>query len=268
MNVEQGVLISEFEFGDDLFSDWSPRNDVTRLTREENKVNFPREKIQRENGSCRRVQSIQPSDVVIPHNALPKVTRDKRKANAVRSLKADIHICIDLALSDQNSERENKSLAIQIRHSYGAIRKSAVPVALHLTSYASDGCIATNIAKQKSDSWCIHRHSEPVEDVFELCDMVVLSPDAEDVLDEVPGKVYVIGGIVDKNIKKQITLGKALEYQVSKEEGGRRGGGCLILLAWTCFRLRPLTIVHTDTRLSPACTGVVSLLSEHRPQRG
>ncbi|CAE7849129.1 TRMT10B [Symbiodinium microadriaticum] len=128
---------------------------------------------------------------------------------------ADLHICIDLALSDENSARENNSLAIQIRNAYGVIRKSEIPVALHLASLAPGGCIAEVIAKQNCDAWHIHRHAEDVEDAFAPSELVFLSPDADEPLDAVvPGKVYVIGGVVDKNIKRKITLGKAQEHDI------------------------------------------------------
>lgn len=48
--------------------------------------------------------------------------------------------------------------------------------------------------------WC---HEASIEQVYEQQEIVYLSPDAEDVLDELdPSYVYVIGGIVDRSVRK------------------------------------------------------------------
>lgn len=44
-------------------------------------------------------------------------------------------------------------------------------------------------------------------EIFDPRDVVYLSPDAHDVLEDVlPTKVYVVGGIVDRNLKRGLTL--------------------------------------------------------------
>jgi tRNA (guanine9-N1)-methyltransferase len=209
----------EFDFDESIFSEITNSESI-RLTKLEKKANKnahnePKKRTsQRKNRSNITVRSMDADDRKAYHAAM-KVTRGQRKDNAMRSLTADIHVCIDLDFSEDNSDREKRSLMIQIRNSYGAIRQSETPVALHLASLVDD-VIIDGIAKQNADQWHIHRHEESVLDVFPLQDIVYMSPDAEHALEAVvPGKVYVIGGIVDRNIKRKITLEKATCYEVS-----------------------------------------------------
>jgi len=59
-------------------------------------------------------------------------------------------------------------------------------------------------------SWKIHFHDAPYWEVFDPQKLVVLSPDAEEVMDKVDeDEVYVIGGLVDRSVKKGCTLTQA-----------------------------------------------------------
>lgn len=59
-------------------------------------------------------------------------------------------------------------------------------------------------------SWLAHRNPLDVFAVFDHRQVVYLSPDAEEPLEEVLAtEVYVVGGIVDRNIDKGLTLAAA-----------------------------------------------------------
>lgn len=59
-------------------------------------------------------------------------------------------------------------------------------------------------------AWLVDRNPLSVFEAFDRRDVVYLSPDAHDALDEVlPDKVYVIGGIIDRNLKRGLTLSVA-----------------------------------------------------------
>ncbi|NXC91857.1 TM10B methyltransferase, partial [Cercotrichas coryphoeus] len=52
-------------------------------------------------------------------------------------------------------------------------------------------------------------------DLFPLETIVYLTPDSENVLEDIdPGKVYVLGGLVDESIHKQLTLRRAREQRL------------------------------------------------------
>jgi tRNA (guanine9-N1)-methyltransferase len=56
----------------------------------------------------------------------------------------------------------------------------------------------------------IHLHEEPIESVYHAKDIIYLSPDADDVLLQLDANaVYVIGGIVDRSVRKGQSIGKA-----------------------------------------------------------
>lgn len=57
-----------------------------------------------------------------------------------------------------------------------------------------------------AESWLVDRIPLSVFAVFDRADIVYLSPDAEEALDEVlETNVYVVGGIVDRNLNKGLT---------------------------------------------------------------
>ena len=63
----------------------------------------------------------------------------------------------------------------------------------------------------------VHRHEEDLIDVFanRRDDIVILSPDSETTLTHLDkNKIYVIGGIVDRTVRKGATLQRAMEMGV------------------------------------------------------
>lgn len=177
----------------------------------------------------------------------------RKEQNLLTSYHSSSHICIDLSFYQSNSERELRSLAAQIRLSYGELKKNEAPLALHLSSFypqhdqdnqPNNDVLYKILISQGIENWKIYLHRESIEelcdfentDLLNNCDsatslskqddsisqsnrlyksnqVVFLSPDAEEPLPSVlPDHVYVIGGIVDKNIKKCLTLTKASEY--------------------------------------------------------
>lgn len=59
--------------------------------------------------------------------------------------------------------------------------------------------------------WC---HEASIDELYEQQEIVYLSPDAEDVLHELdPSCVYVIGGIVDRSVRKVSRMHRSFLYQ-------------------------------------------------------
>lgn len=49
----------------------------------------------------------------------------------------------------------------------------------------------------------IGRHEEPLEELYDADEIVYLSPDSDNVLETLdPACVYVVGGIVDRSVRK------------------------------------------------------------------
>ena len=81
---------------------------------------------------------------------------------------------------------------------------------MHITSYVAEA--RTALEKRGAGSWLMHKHPEPLREVFaqRLDDLIYLSPDGQQTLQELaPGKVYVIGGIVDRTVTKSVSLDEA-----------------------------------------------------------
>lgn len=147
-------------------------------------------------------------------SANKKQEKQRKAENAINALHSDIHVCIDLSFNDVNSLREQRSLVKQCTLSYAAIRNSAHGVALHISSLRGEICSA--LGEQGAFRWHIHRHETSAFDVFDRGNIVMLSPDADEVLQDFdPSKVYIVGGIIDRTVRSNLTLDMACEEGVS-----------------------------------------------------
>lgn len=147
-------------------------------------------------------------------SANKKLQKQRGTDNAIKAMDSDVRICIDLSFNEVNSPREQRSLIKQCTLSYAAIRKSAFGVALHISSLHGD--VGVSLCEQGAEHWHVRKHSSSVYDVFDRENIVVLSPDADDVLQEFdPTKIYVVGGIIDRTVKNNLTLDRASERGVS-----------------------------------------------------
>lgn len=136
-----------------------------------------------------------------------------------------LRIAIDLSYDSTASLYS--SLARQLGCAYGLMRKAPhadfIP-SLHLTNL--QGEIKEVLAKNGGDVWKVHRHTEPVFEVFASSSpstssdaenieknerLIYLTPDSPNVLEARidPTKVYVIGGLVDRVVLKGKSLGRA-----------------------------------------------------------
>lgn len=98
------------------------------------------------------------------------------------------------------SEKEMKSLALQIRYAYASNRVSPAPVSLFLTNTP---LISQWLVKEHT-SWknfsCVQ---ESIKE-WKISPVVVLTADSDNVLDKMdPDTIYVVGGLVDRNREKR-----------------------------------------------------------------
>ena len=124
---------------------------------------------------------------------------------------AGLRVCIELSF--ENSDRGKRSLCRQISGAYGISRRSLHPLHLHLSSLSEP--LRCMLAAQGLDAWHITRLERSAMDSFEKDSIVVLTPDAPDTLEVFdPDKVYVIGGIIDRSVRKAVTLEWAAAHGV------------------------------------------------------
>ncbi|OQS01076.1 2',5'-phosphodiesterase [Thraustotheca clavata] len=121
-----------------------------------------------------------------------------------------LRVVVDLGFLQGQSLREQNSVIKQVGCAYGVMKRSEFPLllSLHFASYHGD--IAAICDKAGLNVWKATRHSEPIEELFPGESIVMLSPDSPNVLTEIdPKTIYVIGGIVDRTVRKSETLTKA-----------------------------------------------------------
>ena len=123
---------------------------------------------------------------------------------------------VDLSFpSEVQVDNECRSLSKQLCHTYNYIKTAEVCTALHLTSFK--GKIQEAMRPRGGDGWMVHKHASGLAESFEgrKKDLVMLSPDATETLEGLErGKIYVIGGIVDRTVVRGVTLAKAEEVKV------------------------------------------------------
>mmetsp|Transcript_44590 Transcript_44590/g.105658 ORF Transcript_44590/g.105658 Transcript_44590/m.105658 type:complete len:389 (+) Transcript_44590:220-1386(+) len=150
----------------------------------------------------------------------------ERAVNASSPLKWEgavgLEIAFDMSYGASASEKMNNSLAMQLAlaYSYAKTTSDTEAPAMHITSYSGAAKVA--LEKRGAAAWIAHKHRGSLREVFRerLGDLVYLSPDGEETLETLtPGKVYVIGGIVDRTVSKRVSW---------EEASGRRSGGAAI----------------------------------------
>lgn len=150
-----------------------------------------------------------------------KLTRIQRQEETRRRLTEamssppphSLQVCIDLSFEGSHSETERKSMLYQVCLAYGGLRKAEKPVHLHITGL---GHIPPNSMEALTSlgalNWeFVTRHDKTAWDEFDRDNVVILSPDADESLPDELDKnlVYVIGGVVDRTVRKAITLDTA-----------------------------------------------------------
>ncbi|XP_071311245.1 tRNA methyltransferase 10 homolog B isoform X1 [Agelaius tricolor] len=126
-------------------------------------------------------------------------------------------LCVDLGVGGGMSEKESGRLASQIRRLYGANRRAARPFWLCLTGFAAGTPIYEQCFRMNDGfaGYLMDTTPESYLDLFPLEAIVYLTPDSENVLEDIdPSKVYVLGGLVDESIHKELTLRRAREQHL------------------------------------------------------
>lgn len=143
---------------------------------------------------------------------LPKEVWRSRIREALERTAELPAIAIDLSHGALMREHERKSLASQVMFAYGVNKRAERPLPYHLTSY--EGELAENFRRISGfERWPVGVHTRPYWEVFEPSSVVVLSAESPNVLHTLsPGKVYVVGGIVDRNRHKGLLHAAASEH--------------------------------------------------------
>ncbi|KDO18434.1 hypothetical protein SPRG_16203 [Saprolegnia parasitica CBS 223.65] len=125
-------------------------------------------------------------------------------------------IVIDCGFEEAMSSKEKKSLTQQIMFSYGINKRSETPANVHVTSVRGEA--EANLTKIGGFNDWLAFSTTPkcYMDVFRKESLVYLTADSPNVIDELQSdKVYIIGGIVDRNRLKGVTYEKAVAQGIA-----------------------------------------------------
>ncbi|XP_050572531.1 tRNA methyltransferase 10 homolog B isoform X1 [Cygnus atratus] len=126
-------------------------------------------------------------------------------------------LCVDLGMADRMTLKETSRLASQIRRLYGANRQAEKPFWLYLTEFVVGSLIYEECFRMNDgfSNYLMDTTQESYLDLFPLDAIVYLTPDSENVLEDIdPKKVYILGGLVDESIHKKLTLRRAQEQSL------------------------------------------------------
>lgn len=163
-------------------------------------------------------------------------------------------VCIDMGHTDSMSDKELNKLSSQLRRLYGSNRHSSTPLRLYFTHFPSS-CRLFKMCVEKHqgfERYSVEMSPESHVKLFPKESLLYLSPDAPEALPTTPlsaDTVYIIGGLVDETVHKNISLSSARAEgiqckQLPIDELMERSGGtgCKILTVNQVFDI--LLSVH------------------------
>ncbi|XP_035671091.1 tRNA methyltransferase 10 homolog A-like [Branchiostoma floridae] len=128
---------------------------------------------------------------------------------------SDITISVDLSFDDLMMEQDIKKLMKQIERCYAVNKRAPVPVQMHLSSLGGRCRHRMETAIAGWQGWKVGMDSDLYTEVFERERIVYLTSDSPNTLSTLePGKVYIIGGLVDHNSHKGLCYQRACEAGV------------------------------------------------------
>ncbi|KAI8340802.1 guanine-1-methyltransferase-domain-containing protein [Chlamydoabsidia padenii] len=129
----------------------------------------------------------------------------------------DRKVIIDCSFSDLMTKKELDSMQAQLVRCYSANRSAKEAIHLHISGF--DDALAS-VFDKKTPSYNNWRNVEwdtqPYEQSFDTSKLVYLSADSDTVAKELEqDKIYIIGGIVDKNRHKGLCQDKAVKAGIA-----------------------------------------------------
>ena len=146
-----------------------------------------------------------------------KKEAEEAKAKKQAALTAPNGVVLDLEFGHLMQDKEMRSMAKQLTFCYSANTRAQVPVRLYLTGLGGRMGEITHQACSGFNNWAVIRSEESYLEKLadRKKDIVYLTADSEHELEDFKEEdIYVIGGIVDRNRYKNLTLDKANEQGI------------------------------------------------------
>ena len=143
-------------------------------------------------------------------------SRKELKMNKISKNPADISVAIDLSFDDLMIDKDLSSCASQLLRVYTNNRRAKRPIPVHFTGLNEEGKLYEKLQRNEGwHNWDVIPHKESFMELFEKDKIIYLTSESETVLDVLEtGAVYIIGGLVDHNHHKSLTLDLAQKSNI------------------------------------------------------
>ena len=202
------------------------KNQLKKRRRLEHKMEVKRRRKQQEREAKEARARAQGRDLELERQeqkartGISKAKRDTRWTQRLAKSAGHFGVAIDCAFEDKMTPKEINSLALQLRYCYAINRRSDLPC--HLTATSVTGATLGHLHKVsgfkewKTRGFVVTKDSLDTVFADRLKDLVYLTSDSENTLDSLDNsKIYIIGGIVDRNRLKQAALKRAQSLKIT-----------------------------------------------------
>eukprot|EP00966_Prymnesium_polylepis_P134903 3117785-Prymnesium_polylepis.3 len=147
------------------------------------------------------------------HDAREKEERDRSyRERCEQTARIDRALANGLRYGHKMTPKEQGSLSRQLGRCWAANRRAAAPVSLHLTALGTcpDACLPKENAHR---SWKVHCVDADVTEHFAPNELVFLTPDADDVLQELDQSKARSGGAAPSSLVSSLVLSLVLPLE-------------------------------------------------------
>ena len=140
-----------------------------------------------------------------------EMLKEKIKEDLNNAYNSNFIICFDLNYNSYMDWKEQKSLVSQLSLCYSINKHNKKKINFYFTNMTKD--LMDKLNKNGAENWKVHYHDSPFYSIEELIKLnkqfVYLTPDAEEDLEDVTDdKIYIIGGIVDRTVIKNLSFNR------------------------------------------------------------
>lgn len=141
-------------------------------------------------------------------------SRKQLKLSKMVDSPCKMRIAFDMSLDHLMTEMEVAKCLKQLHRCYSLNRRADAPLQLYITSFS--GPVYNKMSSTAGSlKWDLHYREEAYTEVFEKDQIVYLTSDSPNVVEQLDhDKVYIVGGLVDHNRCKGICYEKALEAKI------------------------------------------------------
>jgi tRNA (guanine9-N1)-methyltransferase len=185
------------------------KSEKKALKIERTKLSRKRKNLQYKENLARRIQLMDP-DERQRVSTERRLQNEQSSARLSASLLSGLNVCIDLSFDEEHNDRDRSSLVKQLALSYSVLKLAQNPVHLHITSLSEGSALDGGLRKQGAQNWKVTLSCQAPWELFDKERVIILSPDSDCVLHSFDkNSIYVIGGIVDRSVRKFQTLERA-----------------------------------------------------------